>query len=242
MGKGGSGSSGEQKEGWGPPVPPSCTLAVGKRGSAYWMSPWIWICMVVRERWNTVRACRREWGTVTDPPQPQAAPRGVPTCPVPAGRGCSGSGHSTGNNEPPLQREQEHQQERPGAQGAVGGAQRQRGASTPGWVRGSCLSSPPPHSQLSPALISSSVWFMMNLFGATQKSLVPCGDRGTSSVPTALGTAPASPSLPSCPTHHRSRRVNGHGGPAEDKHEEPTAQHPAGRAGSTGGEHGRGSP
>lgn len=68
MGKGGSGSSGEQKEGWGPPVPPSCTLAVGKRGSAYWMSPWIWICMVVSERWNTVRACRREWGTVTDPP------------------------------------------------------------------------------------------------------------------------------------------------------------------------------
>lgn len=102
-------------------MPPSCTLAVGKRGSAYWMSPWIWICMVVSERWNTVRACRREWGTVTDLPQPQAAPRGMPTHPVPAGRGCSGSGHSTGNNEPPLQREQEHQQERPGAQGAVGG-------------------------------------------------------------------------------------------------------------------------
>lgn len=122
------------------------------------------------------------------------------------------------------------------------GAQRQRGASTPGWVWGSCLSSPPPHSQLSPALISLSVWFMMNLFGATQKSLVPCGDRGTSLVPTELSTAPASPSLLSCPTHHRGRRVHGHGGPAEDEHEEPTAQHPAGRAGSTGGERGRGSP
>lgn len=88
-----------------------------------------------------------------------------------------------------------------------------------------------PHGQSLPALISLSVWFMMNLSGAMQKSLVPCGGtrRSTVGAGRALSCPPPAHHHPTTPTHHRRRRVQGHGSPAEDEGEEPTAQHPAGR-------------
>lgn len=92
--------------------------------------------------------------------------------------------------------------------------------------------------------MSLSVWFMMNLSGATQKSLVPCGverdligagkdGMGACSPWLCPGTASTTPlSVPS-PAHHRCRRVHGHGGPAEDERQQPAAQHPVGRGVST---------
>lgn len=97
-----------------------------------------------------------------------------------------------------------------------------------------------PWDQPSPALMSLSVWFMMNLSGATQKSLVPCGDKrdivGAGKDETVLSALPRHgryhPS-PASPAHHRCRRVHGHGDPAEDERQQPAAQHPAGRGVST---------
>lgn len=48
-----------------------------------------------------------------------------------------------------------------------------------------------------PALMTLSVWFMMNLSGATQKSLVPCGDETEhSGVGTVLSNSTATPRPP----------------------------------------------
>lgn len=52
------GEMGSREGGMGSWLPPPCTSAVGKRGSANCIRPWIWICMVVSERWKTVRACK----------------------------------------------------------------------------------------------------------------------------------------------------------------------------------------
>lgn len=65
-----------------------------------------------------------------------------------------------------------------------------------------------PRGRSLPALISLSVWFMMNLSGATQKSLVPCGGgdetehgggREGSELPPPQKYNPHSPPPPPCP-------------------------------------------
>lgn len=146
--------------------------------------------MVVSERWKTVRACG-EGGAVTElaspwgpPPRPAAGHPAPPyllegvaqallTVQVIMNHLCKANGRC--------------RCERPGwgAAAAWGwqdgsGERRTPRWAGPGRTPGSCLEPvpPTPPSQLSPALMSLSVWFMMNLSGATQKSLVPCGDKG----------------------------------------------------------------
>lgn len=79
------GGMGSRAGGTGRQLPPPRTSAVGKRGSANCIRPWIWICMVVSERWKTVRACkggaRSGHGAARGHPQPQAAQGGVPAPP-----------------------------------------------------------------------------------------------------------------------------------------------------------------
>lgn len=58
----------------GPWLPPPRTSAVGKSGRANCIRPWIWICMVVSERWKTVRACRGGVGSSHRAAQPLGTP------------------------------------------------------------------------------------------------------------------------------------------------------------------------